>query len=219
MGIEIILIICYNVGTYGGIMGNLEKKIKQENHELKKHFILDFIADKLSEKVINPIIEYNLKKRLLREGEKLEDFSPVKDCKLYKKSIGKVYDEYLKLYNPDKVGCYEVNKVFSHNHRDYIEDTIVHTQHGPLILTERRKDDCLYVSLQGFFRREENGKPAKYEYNYTISKYCLKPLVNSDFVWLNFLGYLKTYEDVNDDEMINALEIIYSRMNLPQIEG
>lgn len=36
---------------------------------------------------------------------------------------------------------------------------------------------------------------------------------------LNLLGYLKEYEDVNCDEIINTLEIIYSRMNLPQIEG
>jgi CO dehydrogenase nickel-insertion accessory protein CooC1 len=36
---------------------------------------------------------------------------------------------------------------------------------------------------------------------------------------LNLLGYLKEYEKVDCDEMINSLEVIYSRMNLPQIEG
>lgn len=36
---------------------------------------------------------------------------------------------------------------------------------------------------------------------------------------LNLLGYLKEYDETNCEEMINTLEIIYSRMNLPQIEG
>lgn len=36
---------------------------------------------------------------------------------------------------------------------------------------------------------------------------------------LNLLGYLEKYKEINYEEMANALEIIYSRMNLPQIEG
>ena len=36
---------------------------------------------------------------------------------------------------------------------------------------------------------------------------------------LNLLGYFEKYENIEDDEIINILEIIYSRMNLPQIEG
>lgn len=36
---------------------------------------------------------------------------------------------------------------------------------------------------------------------------------------LYLLGYLEKYEDVNSNEIINTLELIYSRMNLPQIEG
>ena len=36
---------------------------------------------------------------------------------------------------------------------------------------------------------------------------------------LYLLGYLEKYEDVNSENMLNTLEIIYSRMNLPQIEG
>ncbi len=36
---------------------------------------------------------------------------------------------------------------------------------------------------------------------------------------LNLLGYLKKYDDANCDDVLNALEIIYSRMNMPQIEG
>ncbi|MBR3604780.1 MAG: AAA family ATPase [Candidatus Gastranaerophilales bacterium] len=42
-------------------------------------------------------------------------------------------------------------------------------------------------------------------------------LLNSFELYL--LGYLQEYENINCDEMINILEIIYSRMNLPQIEG
>lgn len=36
---------------------------------------------------------------------------------------------------------------------------------------------------------------------------------------LYLLGYIETCEDINSDEIINTLEIIYSRMNLPQIES
>ena len=36
---------------------------------------------------------------------------------------------------------------------------------------------------------------------------------------LYLLGYLEKYKDINSDEIINTLEIIYSRMNLPQIES
>ena len=36
---------------------------------------------------------------------------------------------------------------------------------------------------------------------------------------LNLLGYLEKYENPECEEMINILEIIYSRMNLPQIES
>lgn len=35
---------------------------------------------------------------------------------------------------------------------------------------------------------------------------------------LYLLGYLNKYDDINCEDMINTLEIIYSRMNLPQIE-
>ena len=36
---------------------------------------------------------------------------------------------------------------------------------------------------------------------------------------LYLLGYIENCKDINSDEIINTLEIIYSRMNLPQIEG
>ena len=36
---------------------------------------------------------------------------------------------------------------------------------------------------------------------------------------MNLLGYLEKYENPDCEDMINILEIIYSRMNLPQIEG
>lgn len=42
-------------------------------------------------------------------------------------------------------------------------------------------------------------------------------LLNSFELYL--LGYLQEYENTNCEEMTNILEIIYSRMNLPQIEG
>ena len=36
---------------------------------------------------------------------------------------------------------------------------------------------------------------------------------------MNLLGYLEKYENPDCEDMINILEIIYSRMNLPQIES
>ena len=36
---------------------------------------------------------------------------------------------------------------------------------------------------------------------------------------LNFLGHIKYFSEINHDEILNSLEIIYSRMNLPQIES
>lgn len=36
---------------------------------------------------------------------------------------------------------------------------------------------------------------------------------------LYLLGYLENYEDINSKNVINTLELIYSRMNLPQIES
>ena len=42
-------------------------------------------------------------------------------------------------------------------------------------------------------------------------------LINSFELYL--LGYLENYENVDSDEIINTLEIIYRRMNLPQIES
>lgn len=53
-----------------------------------------------------------------------------------------------------------------------------------------------------------------------IEKEKLSPateLLNSFELYL--LGYLQEYENTNCEEMMNILEIIYSRMNLPQIEG
>lgn len=37
-------------------------------------------------------------------------------------------------------------------------------------------------------------------------------------VELDFLGCIKNYEKINHDEIVNTLETIYTRMNLPQIE-
>ena len=35
---------------------------------------------------------------------------------------------------------------------------------------------------------------------------------------LNLLGYLEKFDDVDNTDITSILEIIYSRMNLPQIE-
>lgn len=36
---------------------------------------------------------------------------------------------------------------------------------------------------------------------------------------LNLLGYIEKYEDINNQQMLDVLELIYTRMNLPQIKG